>query len=107
MLLSVSTIKIFVLGDTPGFLVMKKVDRLRLTMTKEAIHSFQSDWIILPAFPIGRSLSSFMYFLLSVSDLISALKSSHFQNSSILFIRFLVCSTSDEVTVDAFGNHLG
>jgi hypothetical protein len=37
----------------------------------------------------------------SVSDLISPLKSSHFQNSSILFIRFLVCSTSYQVTVDA------
>jgi hypothetical protein len=35
------------------------------------------------------------------------LKSSHFQNSSILFARFLVCSTSDQVTADAFGNHLG
>jgi hypothetical protein len=46
-------------------------------------------------------------YCLSVSDLISPLKSSHFQNSSILFIRFLVCGTSDQVTVDAFGNHLG
>jgi hypothetical protein len=46
-------------------------------------------------------------FIESVSDLISPLKSSHFQNSSILFIRFLVCSTSDQMTVDAFGNHLG
>jgi hypothetical protein len=44
---------------------------------------------------------------ISVSDLISPLKSSHFQNSAILFIRFLVCSTSDQVTMDAFGNHLG
>jgi hypothetical protein len=41
------------------------------------------------------------------AELISQLKSSHFQNSSILFARFLVCSTSDQVTTDAFGNHLG
>jgi hypothetical protein len=41
---------------------------------------------------------------LSVSWLISPLKSSHFYNSSILLARFLVCSTNDEVTADAFGN---
>jgi hypothetical protein len=35
------------------------------------------------------------------------LKSSHFQNCSVLLESFLVCSTSDQVTADAFGNHLG
>jgi hypothetical protein len=43
----------------------------------------------------------------SVSWLISPLKSSHFQNCSVLLASFLVGSTSDQVTTDAFGNHLG
>jgi hypothetical protein len=41
---------------------------------------------------------------ISVSWIISPLKSSHFQNCSALLARFLVCS---QVTADAFGNHLG
>jgi hypothetical protein len=34
------------------------------------------------------------------AELISPLKSSRFQNSTILLARFLVCSTSDQVTAD-------
>jgi hypothetical protein len=36
-----------------------------------------------------------------------ATKIINFRNSSILLTRFLVCSTSDQVTVDAFGNLWG
>jgi hypothetical protein len=43
----------------------------------------------------------------SVSWIISPLKSSHFYNSSILLASFLVCSTSDQVTANAFGNLWG
>jgi hypothetical protein len=37
----------------------------------------------------------------------SPLKSSHIENSSILFARFLICSMSEQVTADAFGNLWG
>jgi hypothetical protein len=45
--------------------------------------------------------------LFSVSWLISPLTSSHFEKSSILLARFLFCSTSDQVTSDAFRNRWG
>jgi hypothetical protein len=46
-------------------------------------------------------------FLVSVSWKVSPLKSSHFQNCSVVSVSFLTCSTSDQLTADAFGNHLG
>jgi hypothetical protein len=56
---------------------------------------------------VDRYYYYYQYYYYRWAGLISPLKSSHFEKSSILLTRFLVCCTSDQVTVDAFGNLSG